>query len=197
VNNVKSAIVRANNKKRQSNSKKNKGEWWREDAVPTFHAVWPALVKLGFYESDDGYCLPENVCYEDGTSVTFKSSTGLRKFLCWKGIPNYDQSKLESDENTLMQRWVRFANVRVSSRDSVEKLQNISSPKKGDGVKRLLVDHGWPTFDGNLCIPKADVKLKNRRRVENVHYFKEENTDVMRVYGPWSLHPYPRRVSKH
>jgi hypothetical protein len=32
--------------KSRENSKKNKGHWWKEDAVPTFHAVWPALVKL-------------------------------------------------------------------------------------------------------------------------------------------------------
>jgi hypothetical protein len=183
------SVLRANSKKQKSNSKKNKGQWWKEDAVPTFHAVWPALVKLGFYESDDGYCLPEN-----GTSVTFKSSTGLRKFLCWKGIPNYDKSELESDENTLMQRWVRFANVRVSSRDSVEKLQNISSPKKGDGVKTLLVDvQGWGTYNGNLYIPGADGQAEERRRIENVHYFKEENQDALRCYVRGDWHPPKRR----
>jgi hypothetical protein len=175
------ANVPGNNNKKKKSPQKNDGHWWKNEAVPSFHDAWPALVKLGFYDSDNGYHLPENVCDKD--AVVFKSYTGLRKFLCGSGIPNYDISKLESDEDTRMQRWVRFANVPVSSRDSVRKLENVRSPRKPDAVKKLLViDHGWGTYDGKLCVPGADTNLENRQRKENVHYFKEENTNKLRCY---------------
>ena len=169
----------------------NAKHWWKTEAVPSFQDSWPALLKLGYYKSEEGYHLPKNICENAKQDIVFKSSKGLRMFLCG-GIPNYDKAKLQIQENTSLDRWVKFANVPVTKRDSVSKLAPIRSPQKDKEIKNMLVlDHNFQCGDGRYYIPfvsdEMDARLYGRK--EGKHYFREENVTELRCYirGCWGL----------
>jgi hypothetical protein len=172
-------------------SKASKGKsdpddcWWKTEPIPSFDDVWKTLVHLGYYKSGDCYHLPEGtlICPKE---PVFKSSVGLRKFLCRYGIPNYTEAKLDPGEITRLQRWVRFAYVPVSKSNSVDVLGPICLSKTITQLKHLLVDNSFTLYDGNIFVPRYET-LPGGRRFGNgswkeyTHYYREE--DLSKLYG--------------
>jgi hypothetical protein len=150
--------------------------WWKTTPVPSSHHVWPILEQLKFSRDTSGYYhLPGKDLYN---ALAFCSLQGLRTFLCLYGIPgsnNGDGAALASDNAETLERWIKFANVPVTKRDSVAVLQNVSSPKDDAALKRLLCELGCSTFDNKLHLPISDLFRFQRRM--NIHYFDLENVE--------------------
>lgn len=180
--------------------------WWKYEAIPGFRSqVWPALEKLRFVRTNDGYQLPTSVQWE-GQPVTFTSATGLRKFLCFTGIPNYCPNEaaaaayrknpndyvptgvLTEAEATMLHRWVRFANVPIQGPDSARELLNVRSPRKENDLRMILVilrDLGFESDGINVYVPGANSQEARRgRRVRGVHYFAID-PDLYTSFREW------------
>lgn len=152
--------------KAKSVKKKDDLPWWQTCPLPSQDKAWSILAKLGYIRSEAGYGFPPSVYKADGASdkdhhYLFQSLTGLRKFLCKFGIPYYKPSAISSAETTDLDRWVRFANVPVSSHESVRVLSNVSKPKTKAQLSSLLTRNGFSTVDGKFWAPGYKSAMKN------------------------------------
>jgi hypothetical protein len=120
--------------------------------IPRFAQVWPLLQKIGVehYEVNNTYTLK---------NIEFRSSKGLRMFLCYYGIP--DLRKIVEAKQGQLVKWVKFANVPSSSLD----ILSLNLPTNDKKIKELLTENGVETLDGKLYMPGAGRLVRVDRQV--------------------------------
>jgi hypothetical protein len=178
----------------QKKGKTPSPHWWKHNAIPTTEQIQPILKSLGFQfdSATHRYSLPKNT--HPSNQKWTMGLTGLRKFLCCYGIPNYanTQSRLSALQQERLRRWLVFANVPCQTKDDARRLRTLSSPKKTDQLLSQLYTLGFSTVDGKLFVPEYKQMTNYQGRpVHGQHYFdldKELSTQV-RVYirGAWRL----------
>jgi hypothetical protein len=181
-----------NPRKGNNNQKKVPSpHWWKRNAIPTTEQVQPILQLLGFkYDTDtQRYSLPLPSAQKWTMGLT-----GLRKFLCCYGIPNYTttQSRLSLRQQERLRRWLVFANVPCQTKEDARRLRTLSSPKKTDQLLSQLYNLGFSTVDGKLYVPEyKQMHDYQGRPAHGQHYFhlERELSSQVRVYirGAWRL----------
>lgn len=171
--------------------------WWKFEAIPSSEDIYPILTKLGYINDHGAISLPEGTMAD---APKFKSLSGLRKYLCWRGIPNFDEdsSKLPERELKLLLRWVKFANVPVDGKHSIECLSSVSSPKNDDTLLPLLYKFKFSNVDEKIYVPFSD-RLGRVGRVHKTHFFnKSELQTELRsfVRKSWQLGLTPTDMKK-
>lgn len=122
---------------RQSKPSVAKTEWWHKETVPSFTEIWQLLGgKLQFRYHGGAYRLPKGA--QSPGAACWGLDQEMRKFLCEHGIPNYDPSRLSTAENTMLMRWVTFANVPVTNANSIPILEVIPIPSDPMPLLKLL-----------------------------------------------------------
>ncbi|GKY94510.1 hypothetical protein MPSEU_000416900 [Mayamaea pseudoterrestris] len=186
--NSKTATVR---KVSSGSKKKNVSlpQWWIKTPLPSTKRVWKLLKKLGYTctKTVDGDCyeLPEGVYGEPREAPVFASLSGLRKFLCKFGIPKYTKKSIGIDEATYLQRWVTFANVPVTKRDSIRQLKKVVLPSTTNQLSLLLADNGFSTMGGKVWAPNVKHGKHNDEFVFDIGTEQDKLKAFIR--GAWTL----------
>ena len=181
--------TQSSNKKVKKQKSKKLEYWWKEVAVPFADDVWPSFEKLGYIwdEGSGNILFPKQVLkdFPQLEKIVFGTTQGLRKFFCFCGIPGLDCSKLTEQELELLDRWVKFANVPVTYRNSVRKLADIRAPRNDDALKALLYKRKFQsTGDGKIHLPGSDESARQGKgRQYGIHYFSEADLNTkLRTY---------------
>jgi hypothetical protein len=106
--------------------------WYMKEPIPSFLQIWPTLQSFGFnYKGVYAHPLIP------GTAFTPDS---LRKYICRYGIPNYEEEKDKVDvaDHVILRRWIDFANVPVSEKNSMSILENVKIPSDNKIIDMLL-----------------------------------------------------------
>jgi hypothetical protein len=121
-----------------------KAVWWQIDPPPEFRKVWPLLnKKLGIRFLGGKYVVPNAPKAREGVSIeggsgSFARPKDLHKFLCRRGIPDYEKNapKLTAEEITTVNRWVSFANVPINSYDDTSGMELLTDSEAWDFLRK-------------------------------------------------------------